>query len=106
MEAARIGAEVMPEGAESTDRSWLVEPLGPHDVRIHVDLGDSVEISEEARAALEGLLDQLQESEVEGLDLFCPSLRSCGNYFCDLGKCLLSGGPCFVEVFCKIRPYA
>jgi hypothetical protein len=96
----------MPEGAEQ-NRSWLVDPLGPTDVRIHVDVGDGVEISEAARAALESLLDELQKSEAEGFAAFprCPSLWSCGDYSCGLWSCnYLTRKPCFVEVNCQIRP--
>lgn len=94
----------MPEEGDR-DRRWLVEPVGPEEVRVHVDLGEGVEISEQARTALDTLLASLYESEVEGFaSVSCPSLKSCGWYICSpLGKCQwLEGYPCFVQTTCRI----
>jgi hypothetical protein len=98
----------MPDEPEQPDRSWLLAPLGPNDVRIHVDIGDGVEISEEARAALDTLVNELQASEVEGFVAGiprCPSLLACGEYRCEpLGKCtFLTRSPCFSDVTCAIQ---
>lgn len=99
----------MPEDDSSVERRWLVEPLGPNDVRIHVDVGEGVEMSEEARGALDRLLEELHKSEVEGFATFppCPSLKACIHYSCfPLGKCTLETNPCFANTFCKIAPFA
>jgi hypothetical protein len=96
----------MPDEADSADRSWLLEPLGPNEVRIHVDAGEGVEVSEEARAALDTLLDELYSGEVEGFATFprCPSLKQCSGYNCELGKCRpLESYPCFANVNCIIQ---
>jgi hypothetical protein len=100
----------MPEDEASVDRGWLVEPVGPNDMRIHIDVGDGVELSEEAQAALDTLLAELQESEVAGFASIppCPSLKACGDYMCNpLGKCSgLYKRPCFADVTCWILPIA
>jgi hypothetical protein len=97
----------MPEDEPSVNRGWLVEPLGPNDVRIHIDVGDGVELSEEARAALDTLLAELHEGEVAGHAMLphCPSLKACSHYSCfPLGKCTLETNPCFANTFCTIAP--
>jgi hypothetical protein len=86
-------------------RAWLVEPLDPDAVRIHVEVGDGVELSDELRGALDTLMAELYESEVEGfaLNVACGSLRDCAIYVCRLGKCQpLEGSACFVDMTCKI----
>jgi hypothetical protein len=99
----------MPDDADRTDRSWLLEPLGSNDVIIHVDVGEGVEISEEARAALDTLVQELHSSEVEGFAIFptCPSLSRCGYYSCTLGKCNpLMRNPCLADQKCWIAGIA
>lgn len=96
----------MAAADERANRQWLVEPMRPNEVRIHVDVGEGAEISEEARTALESLLDELQKSEVEGLAIFppCPELSACHGFQCvPPGKCDLSSVPCFANVVCWIR---
>jgi hypothetical protein len=95
------------DAEERGNRQWLVEPVGPNQVRVHVDVGEGVEISEEGRAALDRLLDELQASEVEGFAgtfPHCPELRACGDFHCVLGKCNLTKAPCFADVACFISP--
>jgi hypothetical protein len=98
----------VPAADERGNRRWLVEPIGPNDVRIHVDVGEASEISQEARVALDRLLDELQRSDAEVFDDFppCPELSDCRTFACiSLGKCQnLSKGPCFAEVSCEISP--
>jgi hypothetical protein len=93
----------MPPGEES-DRSWLVKPLGREELRVHVDIGEDVEVSEEARAALDVLLEELYADEVAGFATWCPDLSACSpRYEClPLGKCSLSKNPCFADVWCWI----
>jgi hypothetical protein len=96
---------------EGTDRSWLLNPIGADEVRIHIDVGENVEISDEARAALDTLLEELYSEEVSGFasKIPCSQLSACkGRYQCDpLGKCGLLKVPCFADVYCKITktPY-
>jgi hypothetical protein len=95
----------MPPGEES-DRRWLAKPLGPEELRIHVDIGEDVEVSEEARAALDTLLEELYADEVSGFAVPCPDLGACSpRYECiPLGSCsMLSKNPCFADVWCFIR---
>jgi hypothetical protein len=87
-------------------RAWLAEPLESGAVRIHVDAGEGVEVSDEFRSALDTLMAELYESEVEGfaLGVACGSLRDCTIYTCRLGKCQpLDGSACFVDMQCKIQ---
>jgi hypothetical protein len=93
----------MPPG-EERDRSWLVQPIGPEELRVHVDIGEGVEVSDEARAALDVLLEELYADEVAGFAHWCPDLGACSpRYEClPLGKCGLSKNPCFADVWCWI----
>ena len=88
-------------------RAWLVEPLGADEVRIHVDIGEGVEVSDEFRGALDTFLSELYSSEVEGfaMGVACGSLRDCTVYTCRLGKCqpLDGGNACFIEMACHIQ---
>jgi hypothetical protein len=91
---------------EERGRRWLVEPIGPDEVRVHIDVGEGVRISDEAQAALDEFLQAIYSAEVEGFATFptCPELRACGTFFCrPLGKCTdLSRSPCFADTVCKI----
>src|SRR2546421_128335 len=115
----------MPPGEES-DRNWLVKPLGTEELRVHVDIGEGVEVSEETRAALDVLLEELYADEVpsglrEGLDTLVSELyadevegfaiAARGNcdpwYECFLRKCQPHySSPCFVDSVCKITRIA
>jgi hypothetical protein len=91
---------------QENPRGWLVEPLDPDAVRIHVDVGEGVEVSDEFRGALDTLMSELYENEVEGfaMGVACGSLRDCTIYTCRLGKCQpLDGSPCFIDMQCKIQ---
>ena len=93
------------EGAD--DRSWLRQPLGPNDVRIHVDVGDGAEISATVRSALDTLVHAVFADEVSGFAQAlpkCPSLMRCHDYMCNLGKCGIVTSPCFVNMNCVVQP--
>lgn len=89
---------------EESDRNWLVKPLGTEELRVHVDIGEDVEVSEETRAALDVLLEELYADEVSGFAIPCSDLSACSpRYEClPLGKCGLSKNPCFADVWCWI----
>jgi hypothetical protein len=93
--------------ASDEDRAWLVEPIESDQVRVHVDVGEGVEVSDEFRGALDTLMAELYESEVEGfaLGVACGSLKDCTIYVCRLGKCqpLEGSTACFVDMTCKIQ---
>ncbi len=99
----------MPDETEN-DRSWLLEPIGANEARIHVDVGAGAEVSSEVRAALDELVAAIHATEVEGFSLreSCPDLNSCSKYQCDwLGKCNpQSRHPCLWDVRCYINPLA
>jgi hypothetical protein len=95
----------MPD--ESTDRSWLVEPIGAKEIRIHVDVGEGVQLSDDARAAIDTLLDEMTGDEVSGYmnATFpkCTDLNKCSSFICGLlNGCGLTRGPCFANVRCII----
>jgi hypothetical protein len=95
----------MPDDA--TDRSWLVEPIGANEVRILVDVGEGVELSDDARAAIDTLLDELSGDEVSGFANAtfpkCTDLNKCSLFICGmLNGCMLTRGPCFANVRCEI----
>ena len=56
--------------AEEQDREatlrWLREPPGAGEVRVFIERGEGAEISDEARQALEQLMDELNDAEVAG----------------------------------------
>ena len=56
--------------AEEQDREttlrWLIEPPGAGEVRVFIERGEGAEISDEARQALEKLMDELNAAEVAG----------------------------------------
>jgi hypothetical protein len=87
-------------------RGWLMEPLGPGEVRVHVDIGESVEVSDELRRALGDLVNELYASEVEGYAL--PARGDCDPWYsCWLRKCQPHySTPCFVDTVCKIQKVA
>ena len=93
-------------GEQGADGSWLLEPLGPGEVRVHVSVGDDVELTPEFRATLDELLAQLQSSDVAGFGM-CTSLDSCTNYTCvNLGDCQpLTNKPCFADMHCKVASF-
>lgn len=48
---------------------WLLEPVGPREVRFYVQFGEEVDVSPEARQALEVLIREFQDTDVEGFAL-------------------------------------
>lgn len=94
----------MPDEPEGSERAWLLEPLGPDEVRIHLDVGEGVELSPELREALDTFVREVQASEVEGLAVPCPDLAGCQAYGCVLGKCQPQQRfPCVWDEICKIQ---
>ena len=94
----------MAEKADN-ERAWLLEPLGAGEVRVHLDAGDGADVSDDVRAALDTLVQELHASDVEGFAMFptCPSLSRCTYYSCTLGKCNpLMRNPCLADQKCWI----
>ncbi|TMM13420.1 MAG: hypothetical protein E6G01_14730 [Actinobacteria bacterium] len=87
-------------------RRWLAEPLGTNEARIHVDIGESVEVSQELREALDTLVSELYAGEVTGFAVGAQG--SCDPWYeCFLRKCQPHyTTPCFVDSFCKITRMA
>jgi hypothetical protein len=99
----------MPDEADNRDDSgWLLEPPGPGEVQVRIEIGEGVELSPEARAALETLMNGLEEEEVAGfafsLDAACSTYRICNPY----GKCqpLTKSPTCLVFTHCRIADLA
>ena len=94
----------------SDDRSapeWLLEPPAPNEVHFHFATGDDVELTPEARAAIETLLSELTSSEVEGFRFGiwdCDALsKPCAPDSCTLGQCTpYSVSGCLVHSHCRI----
>jgi hypothetical protein len=87
-------------------RRWLAEPLETNEARIHVDIGESVEVSQELREALDSLVSELYAGEVAGF-----AIAATGNcdpwYECFLRHCQPHyTTPCFVDSICKITKMA
>ena len=58
----------MPDDADNrTETGWLLEPPGPGEVQVNIEIGSNVELSPEARATLETLMHGLEEEEGRGL---------------------------------------
>ncbi|HEV7524297.1 MAG TPA: hypothetical protein VGP92_04990 [Acidimicrobiia bacterium] len=80
------------------DMGWLLEPPEPGRVQIYVRIGEGAELDEAQRAAIEALVGEVFDTEVEGFagtvrcrPLSCePRMTSCladfcGKFSCDVG---------------------
>ena len=82
---------------------WLLEPPAPGTVHIKVAVGSEVELSPEARAALETLMSSLEESEVSGFVMSsCGVHETCAPAY---GRCQpFEAYPCMWYTQCHIAP--
>jgi hypothetical protein len=101
----------MADESRRPTRDWLLEPVGLNEVRVHVDVGEGVEVSPELREVLDALLDEIYAAEVQGLAAEdpdrpqCSDLMRCSAYSCDLGRCQpLDRFPCAWKIGCTIQP--
>jgi hypothetical protein len=93
---------------------WLLEPPGAGEVKFHLAIGDSYQITDEVNSAIEALLAALQTAEVEGFrncNPKCKGLSNCGGedqpgFGCmSHGNCsFLEASPCLRYVSCEIAP--
>ncbi len=88
---------------------WLLEPPGANEVHFHLATGDDVELTPEARQAVETLLAELSSGEVEGFRFGiwdCDELArpSCNPDNCTLANCqpLTTTPACFAHSHCRI----
>lgn len=97
----------MSDEPDDIGAEWLMEPPAPGEVQVYVKAGEGVELSPEARRALETLMMELQRSEVEGFEgPDCPGYWDCYPYSCTLKKCTpLYRRPCLVDTGCKIAEF-
>jgi hypothetical protein len=93
------------ETSNQPESSWLLEPPGADEVHIAIELGSDVELSAEARDALDRLMSSLGESEEAEVGAFacvigpCPDYRICKTY----GKCRpRETGTCLAWFHCRI----
>ena len=94
----------MPDEPHDESHSrWLVEPPAAGVVDIRVAIGSEVELSPEARAALETLISRLEESEVSGFVMSsCGVHETCAPAY---GSCKpFEAYPCFWYTQCHISP--
>jgi len=71
---------------ESGDRNqWLLKPVGPDEYTVFVSVGDSAEVPPKIHAALEQLLQAVEEADAAFTQEGACHLGRCGGY-CD-GKC-------------------
>jgi hypothetical protein len=88
--------------------AWLLEPPGANQIHFHIETGDGVELTPEARQALETLVSELSGNEVEGFTFGiwdCDELvLTCQPDNCTLSNCQpLTGTPfCYVHSHCRI----
>ncbi len=99
----------MTDEAEDTSvPQWLLEPPEAGEVLLYIASGDGVELSDDARAALETLMQELQTRDVEGFrtGVSCPSYDSCLPYSCTLETCHPQYRKrCLVDAGCKIAGF-
>lgn len=91
-----------------SDSNWLLSPPAPGQIHVHIEMGSEVELSPEARAAIETLVSRIQDDEVSGFMQGCKSLDNCTSFHCTLGKCtpLDRKGPnCEAYVHCAIADF-
>jgi hypothetical protein len=95
----------MADDPDATDDgNWLLEPPAPGRLHVHIEVGSDVDLSPEARGAIERLMTQIQDDEVMGFEIACGGLSACGTYSCDLGRCtpLTKQPNCWAYVHCRI----
>ena len=99
-------------GPREDELAWLLQPVAATEVRLSIAVGDDVELSEEARAAIETLLRELhgEDAEVSGFAFAktCTTdTSSCSFYRCgSFGKCQPeSRFPCLADYSCKIASF-
>jgi hypothetical protein len=92
--------------ADESEGEWVATPVGADDFVLQISVGQNVELSDEARHAIEKLIGDLEGAEVTGhaASSGCLFLSgSCGKYSCELGKCQPeSRRPCAMDYKCKI----
>lgn len=66
------------------DVSWLIEPPGPKEVVFRLEVGHEVELSDEARHAIDVLVNEFYGDEVSG---FVFNAGFIGGCWIDVGKC-------------------
>lgn len=83
---------------------WLAEPPAPGEVRLLFDAGDEVELTPEARQALDDLVTALNGADVEGFTMRkCPALDACSDFSCgSYYGCAITRKPCAWLVECTI----
>ena len=94
----------MPDSGEDRSR-WLAEPPAAGEVRFLFEAGEDVELTPEAREALDALVTALQGAEVEGFAMQkCPALGNCPSFSCGsyYGCRPVTRGPCAWLVLCTI----
>jgi hypothetical protein len=79
------------------DTRWLLQPPEPGRVQIYVRIGEGAELDESQRAAIETLVGEVFDAEVEGFavtrcrPLSCEPRSTtcaadyCGKFSCDVG---------------------
>jgi hypothetical protein len=60
---------VADDGDREEELAWLHEPAAAREVRVLLEFGDDVQLSPDARAALEKLMQELSDAEVSGYAL-------------------------------------
>jgi len=92
--------------SDSNDtQGWLLRPPEPGQIHFALALGEGVELSAEARDALDLLTSELLTNDVQGFSKACPSLKGCTSYHCVLGKCILDSYPCYAHTSCQVASF-
>jgi hypothetical protein len=102
---------VTSESSGAEERRWLVDPPGPQQIKFQIAAGDQAEVTPELRQALDGLLEALTGTEVEGYANSCGYyIKGCGTntFGCHpRGKCTIEWqSPCVVDYGCRIAPFS
>jgi hypothetical protein len=94
---------------ETGTSGWILEPPGEGEVQLHIALGDGIELTPEIRAAIDNLVESLQQVDVAGYakcNPKCPSLAGCSQYGCSklYGCKPLISSDCLAFVEVGFRP--
>jgi hypothetical protein len=93
---------------DEQDGQWLATPAGAGEVVLEISIGEDVELSDEARRAIETLISEFAEDEVTGHAWnTCPAkaVQDCQPYDCTLGRCKPeTNRRCLADWRCKIAP--
>jgi hypothetical protein len=97
------------EQRSEDEGQWIIEPPEPNEVQLQIVIGEGIEVTDEARRALDALLTVLHTGDVAGYKGSCyprcPDLETCGLACYPYHNCtvLKSQPTCVINMNCRIK---